>query len=522
MASGVHDLDAHLQLRPDERGLSGVLRVGPKIPPDQISASTFTMFLQSGGVSARAIDHAAIERLVEEALATPGSEHAMVVARGKEPRDGARQILNWVPQIASEIERINRRRDALAAENEAARKPARTEPDPETAVNFYEQSAFIIVQAGDLLATVTPPDPGEDGEDIFGNSVPAKKSPAPSDLDPETLNLTNDHRIIALVRGRLIYSGGHRSIERTLHVSEDVGFETGNIKFPGPVEIAGGVRDKFLVRASGQVTVRKLVEASTIESERDIVLERGAAGRESGSLVAGHCLRSGYLEAAKVFCGQDCLVRHEITNCRVNVRGMIKIPTGAIRGGVVMATRGIETGVAGSVQEVRTELVVGALDELETLLRQSRGRAAETKTVLDEMLARQEMYNSARGKGKLTPEQIEAQMTMDFEIAEARRWIQELDAASDRLETNLRQAIRPVLKVSQCLYGGVVLWLPGYRATFRNELKGESVIRLGPGNQPVAEFRGETHPLSKFASVESDPRVYLLPYQGGDPAAVAA
>jgi uncharacterized protein (DUF342 family) len=522
MASGVHDLDAHLQLRPDERGLTGVLRVGPKIPPDQVSVSTFLMFLQSGGISPRAVDQGAIERLVEEVLATPGSEHAVVVARGKEPRDGARQLLQWVPPIATEIERINRRRDALAAENEAARKPAKAKSEPEAAVNFYEQSAFIIVQAGDILATVTPPDPGEDGEDIFGNSVPAKNSPAPSDLDPETLNLTNDHRVIALVRGRLVYSGGHRSIERTLHVPEDVGFETGNIKFPGPVEIAGGVRDRFLVRARGQVTVRKLVEASTIESERDIVLERGAAGRETGVLTAGHCLRSGYLEAVKVFCGQDCLVRHEITNCRVNVRGMIKIPSGAIRGGLVMATRGIETGIAGSVQEVRTELVVGALDELETLLRQSRGRAAETRAVLDELLARQGMYNAAKGKGKLTPEQIEAQMTMDFEIAEARRWIQELDSASERLEQNLREAIRPVLKVSQCLYGGVVVWMPGYRATFRNELKGESVIRLGPGNQPVAEYRGETHPLSKYASVEPDPRVYLLPNQGGDPSAQAA
>lgn len=507
MASGAHDLDAHLQMRPDERALTATLRVGPKIPADAVSVSTFTMYLESQGVSARVIDQTAMEALVATVLAGLGGEHAAVVARGREPRDGARQLLEWAPHIAREIERINRRRDALAAETD--KKPSAPAVTEEP-VNFYEQSAFIIVQAGDVLATVTPPDPGEDGEDIFGNAVPAKKSPAPTDLDPDTLSLVNESRVIALARGRLVYSGVQRGIQRTLSVTEDVGFETGNIDFPGPVEIGGGVRDKFVVRARGMVTVRKLVEASTIESQRDIVLERGAAGRETGTLRTEQALRSGYLEAVRVWCGQDCLVRHEITNCRVMARGMVKIPTGAIRGGVVCAARGIETGVAGSVQEVRTELVVGTMDELEQLLRQSRSRSGETQLVLNELLGRQEMYKSAKGAGKLTPQQIEEQMSMDFDIAEARRWIGELDAASERLEENLRAAISPVLKTAQCIYAGVVLWLPGHRATFRNEVKGESLIRINRLNQPVIEHRGEVHPLSKYASVESDPRVYLL------------
>lgn len=519
MASGEHDLDTHLQMRPDERALTATLRVGPKIPAESVSVSTFSMFLESQGLSTRVIDREALESLAASVLAAPGAEHAATVARGREPRDGVRQHLDWSPGIAREIERINRRRDALAAESEKSRPAAARTDEP---VNFYEQSAFIIVQAGDLLATVTPPDPGEDGEDIFGNAVPAKKSPVPCDLDPETLSLVNESRVIALARGRLVYSGVLRGIQRTLSIPEDVGFETGNINFPGPVEIGGGVRDKFVVRGRGTVTVRKLVEASTIESQRDIVLERGAAGRETGVLRAEHAVRSGYLEGVHVWCGQDCLVRHEITNCRVMTRGMVKIPTGAIRGGVVAAARGIETGVAGSVQEVRTELVVGTMDDLEQLLRQSRARMAETQAVLDEMLSRQEMYNSAKGSGKLTPQQIEEQMSMDFDIGEARRWIDELGLATARLEENLRAAISPVFKATQYIYAGVVMWLPGHRATFRNELKGESLIRMNRLNQPVIEYRGEVHPLSKYASVEPDLRVYLLPVAPGADAAEAA
>lgn len=505
MASGAHDLDAHLQLRTDEHALIATLRVGPRVPAEHIDEKTFGVFLESGGISARRIDREAVAALIEEVRAQPGAEHAAVVARGVTPRDGARQQLCWAPAIAEQIERITARKQALAEQDKPA--PAATPgQEADEAINFYEQSAFIIVQSGDQLGVLTPPDPGEDGEDVFGNAVPAKKSAEPSNLDPDTLELTRDNKLIALARGKLVYSGASYRIDRTLTIGEDVGFETGNINFPGPVEIAGGVRDRFVVRARGTILVRKLVEAASICSERDIELERGAAGRETGLLQAAHNLRAGYLEGIRVSCGMDCCVRHEITNCQVRALGMVKVPTGALRGGTVVAARGIEAGVIGSVQETRTELVVGSLEELEDLLRQARRHTADTEAVLESVLARQEMLNVG-GKGKLTPQQIESQMAMDFEVSEARRRISDLGEAAARLEENLRDATCPVLRVAQAIYGGVVVWLPGYRATFRNEVKGDCTVRMGPKRSPVIEHHGETHPLAKFAKVEPDERV---------------
>ena len=505
MASGAHDLDAHLQLRTDDRSLTGTLRVGPKVPAEHIDEQVFRVFLESRGVNPRRIDPEALAAFVAEVREGPGAEHAAVVVRGVEPRDGARRHLEWSPRIADDIERINARKRALDEEN-GPRKSRPEAPDAEEPVNFYEQSAFIIVDAGETLATVTPPDPGEDGEDIFGNTVPAKKSPAPSDIDTETIELTGDNTLIALARGRLVYSGVDRRIERTLRVAGDVGFETGNIDFPGPVEIEGGVRDRFIVRARGAVTVRKLVEAATIESRRSITLERGAAGREAGRLAAAHAIQAGYLESARAECGRDCVVRHEITNCRVCTRGMVKIPAGAIRGGRITAARGVEAAVLGSAQEPRTELLVGEVAELQDLLRQARDRIAETNAAIEPLTVRQQMLNSAK-PGKLTPEQIESQMALDFQITEARRRLAELQQAAERLESNIRAATAPVVRVGQCVHAGVVVWLPGHRATFRQELKGESTIRLDRSNKPIVEHRGETHPLSKFATVEPDARI---------------
>lgn len=517
MASGAHDLDAHLQLRTDDRGLTGTLRISPQAPIEQINEHALRAFLDANNVSSRSIDGAAIAALVKEVQGATGAEHAMVVAKGREPRDGERQVLEWSEAIGRRIAEIDARREKLV--DDETPKPVAPGADAgASAIDFYEQSAFVIVHAGETLGSVTPPDPGEDGEDIFGNSVPARKSPAPSELNPETLQLTSDHRVIALTRGRLIYAGAERTIEQTLHVQGDVGFATGNIDFPGPVEVAGGIKDKFRVKSTGSVSVRKLVEAATVFSKRDVLLDRGVAGRDQAVLEAARHIQSGYMEAVTAVCGEDCVVKHEITNCKVTVRGKVRAPTGAIRGGVINAAKGVEAAVLGSVQEVRTEILVASVPELEALLAQAKERAAEAEAGLQPKIDKQSSFAAATGKP--TAKQIEEQMSLDFDVMECQRRLSELRAAIDRLESNRRSLTEVHLKVSQCIYGGVVIWLPGYRVTFRNELKGESQIRLDPNNRVVVDFKGETHPMSRFAHVDPDMRVAPMPrWTGGEQAA---
>ena len=197
------------------------------------------------------------------------------------------------------------------------------------------------------------------------------------------------------------------------------------------------------------------------------------------------------------------------------------MPAGAIRGGRVTASRGVEAAVVGSVPETRTELIGGALDELEELIRRARDRIGETQGVLGPLLAKQEVQGPMP-TGSMAAEQIEARMSLEFEASEAKRRIDELGEACERLEDNLRAFTAPVLHATQFVHPGVVLWLPGYRATFKATLKGESIVRLDASNRPVVDVRGETHRLSKFALVEPDARVVLPPARADDAAERAA
>lgn len=505
-----HDLDAHLQLRHDERKLEGSLRIGPKVPLSELTAHTVRVFLEARGVGDRYIDKDAVQALIETVRSTPGAEQEAVVARGRPPRDGERRILDWTPRIADRIAEINARKELLETDQAKPRQRAGGDEEEADAVDHYSHSAFIIVSAGEVLGTVTPPDPGEDGEDIFGGCVPARKSPMPAEIDQDSLELLPDHRLIARVAGRLIFSGGTRAVETTLTVSGDVGFATGHIDFPGPVHVEGGVKDRFRVVSRGNTTIRKLVEAAILQSARDIVLERGVAGRETASISAARNVESGYLESATITTMGDCNVKREITNCEVRARGNVNIPTGAIRGGTVAAAHTIEAATLGSAQEVVTEILAGSIPELDGLLARVNElilEAQNKRRLISERNAH--LFNDEQGKN---PQLIERRMGVEFELSELDGHIKSLQHAARRLEENIRANTAPRVVVAQKAFPGVAIYMRGHRITFKSETKGPFTLRINGQGRPVVDT-GAVQPAdaSTIAEVKPSDRVPRLP-----------
>lgn len=505
-----HDLDAHLQLRHDERKLAGSLRIGPRVPLSELNPHAVRVFLGARGVADRAIDAQAVAALVDAVRATPGAEQEAVVARGRPPRDGERRVLDWTPPIAERIAEINARKELLDHDPDKPRTRQPADSHEDESVDHYSHSAFIIVAAGQTLGTVTPPDPGEDGEDIFGVCVPARKSPMPAEIDPESIDLLPDHRLVAKVAGRLIFSGGTRAVETTLNVTGDVGFATGHIDFPGPVHVDGGVKDRFRVVSRGNTTIRKLVEAATLQSARDIVLERGVAGREHATITAARNVESGYLESATVSTMGDCIVKREITNCRVRARGSVTIQSGAIRGGVIAAARSIEAATLGSAQEVVTEILAGSIPELDELLTRVNDLILEAqhkhRTIRDRNA---HLFTNEQGKN---PQLIEKRMGVEFELSELDGHIRALKQAAHRLEGNLRTNTTPRVTVVQRAFPGVIIYMRGYRIALKKEVKGPFTLRVNAAGAPVVDT-GASQPVKAdtIAEVKPSDRVPRLP-----------
>jgi len=518
--SAEHDLDAHLQLRTDDASLVGTLLVGPKAPASELTPHVLMVFLEARGVVDRLIDQDAIQTLIEEASAKPGAEHAAVVAKGRPPRHGTPRVLAWKPSIVERIAEIEARTaDPDAPGNDdkpgSPSRDAQDAGESDEAVDHYGHSAFIIVKQSDALGTITPPDAGEDGEDIFGEVIAAKQSPTPSYIDAETLELTEDHRVLARNCGRLIYDGSRRSIERTLEIKGDVGFATGHIDFPGPVIVQGGVKDRFRIESMSDTTVRKLVEAAHIRSARDILIERGVAGRDAALLEARRNVTANYFEATTVVAEGDCIVQKEITNCDITARGSVVIENGAIRGGCITAAHAIRAGVVGSVQEVPTEITVGSIPSLDAPLAEIRVLRAKAQSELNETKEELETYREVMDTKN--PDAIEKTMGFEFQISELQDRIGKLDSAAARLRNNLAKNTTPSLTVEKRIHGGVIVRMRGHLLRFKDEVNGPFTIRVNRSGEPIIDAPGNERPASEVASIEPDDSLDPLAMNPGDP-----
>ena len=513
-----HDLDAHLQLRTDDAKIVGTLFIGPKAPTSEITAHVLSVYLQARGVAERLIDQDALLALAEEVKAHPGAEHASVVAHGKPPRHGSPRVVAWEQSIVDRIAEIEASSadDAPPTGSPAPRQPdgiadgnlPNQDPDQESNVDHYGHSSFIIVEADDALGTITPADPGEDGENIFGDAIPAKQSPTPSYLDTESLELTDDNRVLARNCGHFIYSGSKLSVERTLDVKGDVGFATGHVVFPGPVVVQGGVKDRFRIQSAGDTAVQKLVEAATIQASRDIIVARGVAGREAATLQAGRDVKAGYLEAPTVFTQRDCIVQREITNCTITARGSVIITNGAIRGGHVVAANRVEAGIVGSAQEVPTEISLGSIPELDLPLARIRSLHLDAERQRAQLTLKLEATRSAMETPN--PKTIEKMMGMEFEIQELAGHIKRLEAAAERIRSNLRANTDPSLLVSKRAHAGTIVRIRGHLIRFKDDLDGPFTLRINNKQQPIIDTHGNERPASEVANVTPDERLDTL------------
>lgn len=496
-----HDLDTHLVLRTDKQDITGTLCVGPKAPISEINPHALMVFLESKGIPARLINQEAIKELVKNVHENPGSEQAAEVAHGRLPRHGAPQVLQWEETIAERIADIEARKEDLLADGpkETNQDHLHIDEDDEDGVNHYAHSAFIIVDEAQTLGTISPPDPGEDGEDIFGNPIPAKKSPKPNTVDQNSIELTDDNRVIARIRGRLRYSAANQTIERVLNVEGDVGFATGHIDFPGPVYITGGIKDRFVVASQGNTSVAKLVEAATINSKRDILIARGVAGRELAVLSAVRNLEAGYLEACTIHALGDCTVKREITNCVIDAFGTVRIPTGAIRGGRVAGAHGIEAGVLGSAQEVLTNILVGSIPELDAMLLRVQRLRKEAKNEADRV--RVQLESLIANTEAKTAKVVERQMGLEFEITEHEARLKKLDVAAERIAKNILDSTTPTLTVHQRACGGVVVHLRGHRVHFKDQCNGPFELRVDEAGKPIIVRGDKRTPASDEAHV---------------------
>lgn len=282
------------------------------------------------------------------------------------------------------------------------------------AVDFYARSAYITVKPGDKLGVVHPPTDGSDGRDVLGKTLAAKPGKAVSLKLDESISRNAKGELIAQREGVLCRTGELAAVRQLIEIPEYVDFSTGNIDFVGDVVVSKGVRDLFVVKATGSIHVKGLIEAATMVAGADLVAEGGMAGRNRGSVDIQGNLIARYLDNVRGDVRGDLKVEREAINCDLVVHGGVQSPTGMLIGGRLVIVGAINIATVGSPAGVATELVLGTVPSLEPF-------AMALRELLDEMQKRKLEFTgewkllSAEGK-RLTNRDKERQTELQFEM----------------------------------------------------------------------------------------------------------
>lgn len=321
-------------------------------------------------------------------------------------------------------------------------------------VDFHALNLFSTVKKGDVLAKLTPHDPGKPGMDIMGRRLPQNHPKIKRLKYGRNILLSEDGTTVTSeLDGNVTLADGTIFVSDTYNVAADVDASTGDIEYEGNVSVPGTVRTGFTVRAKGDIEVNGVVEGATLIAGGNIVIKRGVQGMGKGKLEAGGDICAQFFESANVSANGD-IIAGSILHSHVKSGGKIAISgkKGFIVGGEVICESYVEANSIGNKMETQTLIKVGVKPELYEKMKALVPAVADLKTTIEETTSYLNVYKEKIKRGvKLTPENVK-QIKMYTEKAEALK--QEYQEKNEELQ-NIRMEISLGKKGSVKVFGNI-------------------------------------------------------------------
>jgi uncharacterized protein (DUF342 family) len=233
------------------------------------------------------------------------------------------------------------------------------EPKGNARVDYKNFSPFVIVKKGQALARLHPRKEGRDGRDIHGTVIP-HKTLRPEGVSGGINTKTDEKFIYSEINGQLLRNGGVLNVDTNLVVKGGVDYRTGNIIFPGDVEIDGPVSDGFKIYSGGSVTIKQTFDVTDAITKGDLIVLGGIIGRGRALVKTGGELKTKFIENCKVACRKAIFVNAEIINSSVYSMDRLDMSEkGKIVGSEVYAIRGLSAGHIGKKSSKAAQIHCG-------------------------------------------------------------------------------------------------------------------------------------------------------------------
>lgn len=276
-------------------------------------------------------------------------------------------------------------------------------------IDFKSTNYIHNVKAGELVCELTPPEPPQDGVDIFGNTVYGKPGIMPP--IPQGKNVVYNEekdKLLTGCEGNLSFRNGRFHVEKILNIGGNVDNSVGNIDFTGSVSIKGDVLEGFTVKAKGDITVMGIVEGATLVSGGSITLYKGMRGMKSGVLEAAGDITAKFLEDSKIFAKGDIQAEY-IINSEVSCGNNLTL-TGrraAFIGGVCSVYNVMNVKTVGAMSQITTLVTLGVTPQLLEEVEGLKKDIADITAQLDECKKNITYLNTRQKAGTISPKQSE-------------------------------------------------------------------------------------------------------------------
>ena len=382
--------------------------------------------------------------------------------------------------------------------------PVTKEVVDETAerVDHYARSAFRVIEQGGTVAEIRSPTGGKDGRDVHGKLIPGIiGDPAEIRFD-QTVDRTPDGKLLAKKAGVVIRHEDFVCVRALIEVPGHVDFSVGNIDFNGDVRVKGGVRDRFVIKATGSVSVGELIEAATIECGGTLLSQGGMAGRMQGKISVGGDLIIRYLDQVTGEVRGNLVTDREIANCDLVVHGDVRAQRASIIGGRMTPVSAIAIGTLGSPAGVPTEIHMGRVPALEAKVEQLHASLVELKRQRKLFVtATAELEAKGPSIGDVGREKLDKLYGATDTIDEK---MEQVAALCTRLGQQIEQNRKFDLTVGQMICQGTVLFIKDLAYEFRERMSGGAMVTCDATGKPkIGGGRKGGVPLGDLTTVRS-------------------
>jgi uncharacterized protein (DUF342 family) len=329
-------------------------------------------------------------------------------------------------------------------------------------VDYYSVNEIANVSKGQLLAKKTPPLPGQPGMTVTGETI-APKDGRDAVIKPGKNVVLNQERtmLYAAIDGQVTFTDDQKvNVFPVFEVNGDVDFGVGNIDFVGTVVIRGSVPTGFRIKASGDIRVLGSVEGAELEAGGSVEIKSGIVAQDKGHVIAGHQVRTSFIQNGNVTAGTDVIVSQSImfSHVRAGKQIVCNGPKGIIIGGVLQAGEKIAARIIGNASSTPTALEVGVKPELRTELGsivKELQHVYENLRKTDQGLSILDQYMQASGELPAEKRVLQIKLTNTRLVLE--KEAKKLEARKKEVEAELEGDSPAVVEVYHTMFPGIKL-----------------------------------------------------------------